>query len=570
MLWGSSGNDSLGIGAYSFAPRDENASYYYYQEPFAPLTASASASAVSHTFGQTRGVTHAKKPPDKRQTKRTVGRNTRSLRTSYIQAAASDVRVDHPEVVMSGEPELNRHPPIIMCAGKSVYGLASDQEAKVRCNNNAGEDYLGGKLYKCPPHNLSTSFRSTATATSKTKKGSEQYSLPQHRTDEELEQIIRELRDQVFQLQHKQSHDQRQKLAPRSHCYVDTGNQTQKHHRKHLKNPIEKMQVIAATVPVAASISSSPMTPNGLLLQRPLSSSHLNRFVAESTLQMIVPAVIYEPPLRTGSRTSNSSSGGSRVSSLDFSSLHNDIPRSRHNSSSSYRRGEKPGEVSVNPRNALTRANQLPHSTRVRRDAEQARGHDHPGDSGDSYLYLVGVDDSEDHSQEYLSLSPVGPWVVHDFATSSATTDTPRSSSISTCYSVSSLGSDDIGNGGEWSNNELAAMSPRSRLLYISACADDNEASRALIDQTPTHQQALRQSSTCGSSLFGNTRRLGLESRTAPKRCSSAKARTRGNPRSGLPKSKATACRANPVRKRPQSGNLTSRSRHSDESVTTN
>ncbi|EGZ12709.1 hypothetical protein PHYSODRAFT_515489 [Phytophthora sojae] len=455
---------------------------------------------------------------------------------------------------------------LIMCAGKSVYGSTT-------CSNTGADDSRSDNGERLLPNNnnaeaahsnQTTHFRSPATA--KTTTLSEPHSPPRQRTDEELEQIIRDLRQQVFQQQQQQQQQKQNHIKPTSsarseHSAADS-DQPQKHHRKHLKNPVEKMERVAPTVPVAASIGSSSMTNSGVLLQRPLSSSYLNKIFAESTIQMVVPAIIYEAPTATsgrGCRSSGNTNADGQVSSLDFASLRSAMPRSRPSSSSGGHHG---GKQPSNPRQL--RPKQTSGSMRIPRDKARGgqTGDEYSSDYDDSFLYLVDAEGDADWP-ESVSLSPVGPWVVDNFA-SGVATETPRSPSVSTCHSVSSLGSDDFecndsgGGGGTWSNTELSAMSPRSRLLYFSACADEVETSRGLFSQLQ-HQQPLRRSATCGSDLLGNMK---LSTATRPKRCSSAKtARHKGRTPNSASFSKGSKpkapCRPNQLRKRPPSGGAT-------------
>ncbi|KAG2773242.1 hypothetical protein JG687_00007901 [Phytophthora cactorum] len=508
MRWGGTGNGSFGVGAtaYTLASRDKNSSYYYYQEPLAPVTASSA-------FGVPRQV-HAKKP-DKRQGRRIIGSNARSSKGTVEENSSGSLET---------EPEST---PLIMCAGKSFYGTTSDLSCSEDRDNN---DSIQQSDDNPRQNNQSPPFRAISAAKTTLM---ELDSPPRHRTDEELEQIIRELRDQVFQ---KPNQDLVQVKTLKASVKTDnTANQTQKRPRKHLKNPIEKMEAVVARVPSTTSIESNPIVSNRL--QRPLSSSQLNRIMAENTIQIAVPAVIYVAPQATANRVTSN-----QISSLDFSSLRH---KSRPNSSSGCLTREK---QSLNPRH---RSKQTSASIRTRRKGREL---DHSSDCGESFLYLVDVDSDDD--VESLALSPVGPWVVDDF---SVAPETPRSP-VSTCFSVSSLGSEDLdNNSGEWSN-ELAAKSPRSRLLYFSACADNSETSRCT---TPEFQhQSLRRSATSRSSLGTRT---SLESRTVKlKRCASAHVSTRGKIR---PSSSSTTSRVNPV-KRPQSGGTRSyRSSQSDEST---
>ncbi|KAJ8569495.1 hypothetical protein ON010_g5765 [Phytophthora cinnamomi] len=534
MRWGSTGNGSFAVGAsaYAFASRDENASYYYYQEPSEPLTA---ATGVPQNQGHSRRAVQARKPPDKqRLTRRNVGNNTRPSSSSAGSPFSEREAVDRPEGI-ADEPEPIK-PPIIMCAGKSLYGSTSDTRVDESRSNNDNQ-HLGPDNNNADTghNNQTTPFRST-TAT-KSNKLSEPYSPPRHRTDEELEQIIRDLRQQVFQQQQHQNHGQQMKLA------TETDN-TQKHHRKHLKNPIEKMERVAPTVPVAASIGVSSMTNGGVLLQRPLSSCYLNRLVAENTIQMVVPAIIYEAPAvtaRGGCRSSGSSNADDQASSLQ---------KSRPKSSSGC-------HPSVKPPSRQLRSKQTSGSMRIHREqVRRQNGDEYSSDYDDSFLYLVDAED-DDEWPESVSLSPVGPWVVDEFVATGTATETPCSPSVSTCHSVSSLGSDDLecddGNA-VWSNSELAAMSPRSRLLYFSACVDDVETSRSTISHLP-HQQTLRRSVTCGSGLLGNTK----FSAGRPKRCSSAKTARHKHRISSVPASKVSKQKSScQVRKRPHGGGIVS------------
>ncbi|KAG1693029.1 hypothetical protein DVH05_024065 [Phytophthora capsici] len=365
-----------------------------------------------------------------------------------------------------------------MCAGRRFYGSNNDSEDRDR-ENSSRTGSIGGES---KPNNQPEAFTVMTNTDSSLR----------HHTDEELEQIIRDLRDQVFQKQTQPTNNEKETT------------QAQKHSRKHLKNPVEKMET--TKMPVSASVGSTSHE----LLHRPLSSSQLNRLVAETTIQMVVPAVLTASPstARIAGRTTSSPP----VSSLDLSSL----------------RRPRPNSSSVNPRTT---------STRLRHQKKKVE-QDDLSDCEEGYLYLV--DESEGES-EALSLSPVGPWVVDSF-----TIETPRSPSASTCYSVSSLGSEgfDVGEKG-CTTTDLAAMSPRSRLLYFSTCADDSETLR-----TQPHGVVLRR---CGSALTSRA----LEARNVkPKRCSSAAASTRV---------RTTSASRLKTRRRKQSGSTTSsRSSNSD------
>ncbi|KAL3659462.1 hypothetical protein V7S43_015454 [Phytophthora oleae] len=459
MRWGSTGNN-VGVGA----TLNDSARYYYYQEP-------VGLSGLPH--GQPRGVVQAKKPPDKRQG-RSKARSSNILKNASVEATTEA---------------------LIMCAGRRVYGSNSDLSSEDRDNNHIEGSGRPGSIGDTPlPNNQPEPL--------KTKRLSESYSLPRQHTDEELEQIIRDLRDQVFQ-----------KNSTNNEASSET-TQAQKHNRKHLKNPLEKME--AAKMPVTSSIGSTSIE----LLHRSLSSCQLNRLVSESTIQMVVPAIISASPstARIAGRTTSSP----QVSSLDLSSL----------------RRSRPSSSSVNPRSKRPST-----STRTRRQKKVEQ--ENSSDCGEGFLYLV--DETEDES-EALSLSPVGPWVVNSF-----TIETPRSPSASTCYSVSSLGSEDLDTGGDWTTNDLAAMSPRSRLLYFSACADDSETLRGFISQP--HGAVLRRAATCGSALISSA----LESK--PKRCSSATISTRARTTS--------ASRLKGRRRRKQSSDTaSSRSSNSDTLAT--
>ncbi|GMF57600.1 unnamed protein product [Phytophthora fragariaefolia] len=525
MRWESTVNNSsvsVGVPAYTLASRDECASYNYYQEPSAPLTV---PTVVSKSHARARRVVDTKKPPDRRVARAVVGNNTPPSHESKEPSSAGEEAADRPEGTPDEAESIKA--PIIMCAGKSVYGgLGVNQsrsnnefsqriEHLLSINNDADTD----------PSNQTATFRSAAAT--KPKKSNEPYSPQRHRTDEELEQIIRDLRHQVFRQQQQQQQQQQlqekqqqksnheQRLKPTS--AVSTGaaaSQTQSHTRKHLKNPVEKMQRAAPTVPLAASIGSTVVTNNGLLLQRPLSTSYLSKLVAESTIQMVAPAIIYEAPAAAtrGSKFSGSTHVDGKVSSLDLCSLRSTISRSRPTSSPGYHIAENPSW------NSRVRSKQTSASRQVRRG--KTRGQDDvecSSDFDDNFLYLVDAEDSEDWPVS-VALSPVGPWVVEDFATitARASTDSPHSP-VSICHSISSLGST-CDDSEVWSSNELATMSPRSRLLYFSACVDDAETPRSTCSQLE-HQQTLHRSATCGSDLLGNTKLPG----TRPKRCSSAK-----------------------------------------------
>ncbi|ETI57683.1 hypothetical protein F443_00042 [Phytophthora nicotianae P1569] len=515
MRWGSTGNGSFGVGAtaYTLASRDENASYYYYQEPLAPLTAT-SAFGVPSSNTHTR--VHAKKP----QGRRIIGSNTRSKGKRELTFSCFAVEEKSADSLESTE---SQSVPLIVCAGKSVYGSTSDS-TEDRDNNAVNQRSVDNIQH----NNQSTSLRAITTAI-------EMDSPPRHRTDEELEQIIRELRDQVFL---KQNQDLGQIKMKKSAVKSESpAEDNQKRQRKHLKNPIEKMEGVVATVPATVS-ESNPMASSGLL-QRPLSSSQLNRIMAENTIQISVPAVIYDAP-QTTAKAGVSRATNNQISSLDFSALRR---KSRPNSSSTYRLIEKQSQHPRHQRKPIS----------ATRRGRKGRESDQSSDCGDSFLYLVDVDSDED--VDSLALSPVGPWVVDDF---SVTSETPRSP-VSTCLSASSLGSEDLdSNSGEWSNTELAAKSPRSRLLYFSACAENSETSRCT---TPEFQsQSLRRSATSRSSLIPSTK---LDSRASKlKRCSSANVT-----RSRICTSSSSTSRVNPVR-RPQSGGTrSSRSIQSDEST---
>ncbi|KAK1931466.1 hypothetical protein P3T76_013222 [Phytophthora citrophthora] len=425
MRWGSTGNN-VGIGA----TLNGNASFYYYHEPVGPL-------GLSH--GQPRGV-QAKNPPDKR-----LGRSTVRSFNTLKKASAATVEAN-PEV----EPG---HSPLIVCAGRRFYGSDSAFSSEERGNNHTEDPGRPGSINSPPPNNQPEPFTVKSNSP-----------LRQH-TDEELEQIIRDLRNQVFQ-----------KNSTSNEISSET-TQAQKHSRKHLKNPVEKME--AAKMPASASVGSTSHE----LLHRPLSSSQLNRFVAETTIQMVVPAVLTASP--STARIVGRTSSTPQVSSLDLSSL----------------RRPRPHSSCVNPRSKSAT------STRLRRQKKKVE-QDDSSDCGEGYLYLV--DESEGESEPH-SLSPVGPWVVDSF-----TVETPRSPSASTCHSVSSFGSEDVDVGGACTTADLATMSPRSRLLYISACADDSETLR-----TQPHGSVLRR---CGSALTSRA----LKTRNVkPKRCSSATTSTR-------------------------------------------
>jgi hypothetical protein len=553
MRWGGDGHGAVGASAYTLACRDENASYYYYQEPAVPSTPSARVLRP----GQARGSVHVKKPPDKPQARKVTGSHARDS-----SAIAEEAAADRPEEA-SVEPESTGRPPLIVCAGRSVYGSNNDSSSNNSHANQHGVESLGKAQGNWDDNDRHTSrpVKRPATAV-KLKRASEPCSPPRYRTDEELEQIIRDLRDQVFHNQHKQELLHREKAAPpTSH---NDGKGAQKHQRRHLKNPVEKME---ASVPVAASLGAG----NGPLLQRPLSSGCLSRLVTESTVQMVVPAIMNEAAPAAG-RGGNRTRCNNAVE-VDLRSYPTTTMRSRPSSSCDGRSEEQPstriGEVAVlNPRHS--RPKNCPGKLRIRREVQVERAqskeplqhryerlsdHSH----SDSFLYLVDVDDSED-DPESLALSPVGPWVVGDFASARVATSTPRSPSVSTCYSLSSSGSDDFDCGGreESSPSELAALSPRSRLLYFSARADDGEVTRSTFPQL--HHRALRRSATCGSGLITSAKLANLEAQGAkPKRCSSAKATTRSRPRPA-PSTRAAgsrqkaATRVNQARKRPQSG----------------
>ncbi|KAF4141994.1 hypothetical protein GN958_ATG08883 [Phytophthora infestans] len=477
MRWRSSGN-GVGASAYTLASRDENASYYYYQEPLAPLTASA--------FGNPPSNPHPRVRVKKRQGRRIIGSNAHSKQR--LKSSCFAVEENSPTSLES-EPEST---PLIVCAGKSVYGPITGED-RYKSTVNQRNDELDN------PYRTITQTAIMELDTS-----------PLHRTDEELEQIIRELRDQVFLKQNLE-------IVEKSTCQ-------QNRRRKHLKNPIEKMEAVVSSK-TPATISEST---HGRALQRPLSSSQLHRLMAENALQIAVPAVIYDATVKSGGI--NSRATGNQISSLDFSTLRS---RSRPNSSSTFRVREKPAQ---NPRDRPK-----PTST----SSQKGRECD---DSGDGFLYLVDVD--SDRDVESNALSPVGPWIVDGF--SSILDETPRSP-VSTCLSVSSLGGEDVDNNRE--GDELAAKSPRSRLLYFSACADNSETARCFPAQS--RHPSLRRSATSRSSLISSSK---LDSRAAKlKRCASANVSTRCKIRT------SSASRDNP-NKRPQSGGArSSRSSQSDE-----
>ncbi|RLN94678.1 hypothetical protein BBJ28_00007696 [Nothophytophthora sp. Chile5] len=533
MRWGSGGNGSLGVAAaaHTLASRDEDSQYYYYYASTAASAASGSASDDSQPLGHAAGALHAKKPLTKRPGRGNNGgtrfpRPPCGLKTSAANSeGAEDPAITSTEATAAAA----RRSALIMCAGKSVYSQSSDPGDNNANNSDESVEPSGDSSSNRPPLDLWQLANSpadpveplnrvdgakTATTMGMRKGGALELSPPRQRTDEELEQIIRELRAQIFQQQHQRV-DQAKKLAPVSSSERpgrEEDKQSQTHHRRHLKNPVERMQSAAGGAPTAASVGSN--STRDLLLHRQLSRTHLCRLVTESTTQMVHPAVIY------GASASSTSTGRNSVSSDDVEQTAQQTPRL--------------GEGAIlNPRQ-LRPKRQL--SARLRRETEKPRDLERcerPSSACDGFLYLVDVEDCSG-IPESLSLSPVGPWVVNDLAVAGWDSATPRSPSASTCYSKSSAG-DDVHDGSEddgdqRSRQELAMMSPRSRLLSFSGYEYDNQVPRSLGSTLP---QRLRRSATCASSLSSGRKSAGpgrhATGTTSIKRCSSAKAARGGN-----------------------------------------
>ncbi|RLN89856.1 hypothetical protein BBJ28_00015436 [Nothophytophthora sp. Chile5] len=574
MRWGSGGNGSLGVAAaaYALASRGEDAQRYYY---YASTAASGAASDGSQPLGHAAGALHAKKPLTKRPGRRSNGSSTRfprppgGLKTSTANSEGAE---DPAITSMEATAAAARRSALITCAGKSVYSQSSDSGDNNASNSDEIVEPSAASSSSRPPLDLWQLANSPAdtveplnrvdgakaATTMGMRKGSTLgLSPPRQRTDEELEQVIRELRAQIFQQQHQRV-DQAKKLAPISSSDRpgrEEDKQSQTHHRRHLKNPVERMQSAAGDAPTAAPVGSN--STNDLLLHRHLSRNHLCRLVTESTTQMVIPAVIYG----ASALSTTISTGRSSVSSDDGGQTARQTPRL--------------GEGAVlNPRQ-LRPKRQL--SARLRQEKEKFRDLEcceRPSSARGGFLYLVGVEDCGD-IPESLSLSPVGPWVVSDLAATGWGSATPSSPSTSTCYSKSSAG-DDARDGSEddgeqRSRQELAMMSPRSRLLSFSGYEYDNQVPRSSGSALP---HRLRRSATCASSLSSGRKSAGsgrhAAGSTSSKRCSSAKATPRGGSRAASAAASATLAetvRPKATAKRRQSGRLAiARSVQSDSS----
>lgn len=482
----------------------------------------------------------------------------RSIRVGKGSAAAPEVSNAEDTSGPAFAPSVQSD--FLVCAGKSVAS-----------NNNEGLDGSSeGILESSTMHESRVSLPSTPSAPDPTRKHAAQSSTSLHRSDSELEFIISDLREKIS-LQHRL--DEEKRKAAQKHSRAASGgaldssrssgsnseSNSAHHPRKHLKNPVERVNGDQGGDHQKAATSSN------LLRRQQHSANYVGRTAVESNAKLAVPAV-------TATSISASSSSSRMNLAPTSGNLHPNIRHDRdshfeqdstayddegfqiktharkptksagtnygnqtlHNSPSVGTGVQRPlmhrSASALNPRKA-----RIPKSKLERRslDLELHQDENNHSDSEDSLL------DGENPFLVQCSLSPVGPWMAE--GPESGETSQPISSSPpSTARST---------------EDEFAGLSPRSRLLWFSHCADTESSepspsSFAQFRRCSSHSGLTRPSSAV---LKGSVKANGSKT---PIRCSSAKPSLQGkresNESSSGAKSKSNAS-AGP-KKRPQSG----------------
>lgn len=338
--------------------------------------------------------------------------------------------------------------PILVCAGTGV-AASSNNESEQVCDDVATIS--------------SKPFPSVTSASSKLmrQRNNSHPAMPTLiRSDSELEGIIQELRDHIF----KQNQADKQPEA------AETSDVEAVHHRRHLKNPLEKVKQAGKS---ERSRASAHPRPSSSLSKRLQPSSALSTHKTESSLPILITGAI--PTTTNQHSQSIAGSVSVQINKPDSESTAELNDGSEHkllrNRDEDHENCRLVEGATLNPRPArkppvptfstsmrqlaATPATTTSESEQSRPRRERMRAH--------NYALAVECGSDSDNSTDTDSGSPVGPWVVVDgFGSVSNKQDT--SSPTTSVSALSNL---------SFYDEEVANRSPRSRLLWLSDFGDD-------------------------------------------------------------------------------------------------
>lgn len=370
------------------------------------------------------------------------------------------------------------------------------------------------------------------------------------RSDSELELIISDLREKIA-LQHRLDEEKRHKAAASAlehNGALDSSrssdsNTSEHHTRKHLKNPVERMSGNQSASSLAASMS------NAYLLKRKASASLVGRLASGHEVKLAPPEVVATGIASTSSLSRASLLPSHGATALGANAHTNSGFACAYDANASLSRvyddegmlirsyAQESGapiypshvysSTTIGPQRPIVysqnKGDAARHARRVRKERlpptpsfhlDLQRGNNASDSDSSSFS-----DDDDNPFLAHGALSPVGPWMAEGRPETDSF-DLQLSSSSDAASPLSSARTD----------NALADLSPRSRLLWFSECADsDSSSSPALSTASGRHRQLTRSAthaSTFRPSSAGSRQRRasgGSSSKPPMTRCSSAK-----------------------------------------------
>lgn len=363
--------------------------------------------------------------------------------------------------------------PLLVCAGSGVLqGSNNSEQSTVSCGISATCD-----------GNTRMGLQQAAAASDGTRKRSDRPTGSLIRSDSELEVIIQELREHISQQHRATDRGKPQDVA--AACDNDST-----HQRRHLKNAVEKVSQAAPESTPGPTNSTNVRHRPATGFARRASLAPPSPLLTNEGVRPVLVASAASFEVATTRSNRSAVVADSRAQSSGAQLAANDEADEKTDSDLNQRQCERAegaerrlveGAV-LNPRPARVKppvpvrtsitsktfvAVRTPPATgseQLRPRRERMRVHD--------YALAVDSDDdsSGDNSTDTEAGSPVGPWMSSsDFAAEWDGNDKHAASSPTASVSASSSRS--------FYDEEIAGLSPRSHLLWLSDFAADDEGS---------------------------------------------------------------------------------------------